>query len=474
MADRLANQPGCDKCGCGPCDEVESCFRLMVCGSFEPDLAMTIAGAALDRTPTGESESGSTGAAGEAFCHTWASVPAWARVDFAWKDCNLAAYLPTALCSYSFDFDVCIARDVLVEAYDILDDSTVADVQVCVQGRVVANIPWDDGRGLCVPSPTTRNVYWWNIPPSYAASGLDCDMEYTGTPPSTALANDVAISTTGLLVGSSPDEYAPYVWECNRTDPWCCEDAAELSMGGLPIDDPDGLWSFLPCWNGTDPFLSVPPGGFTGFGGWGCPTCRAADDMAYSNLNAWALNVQYDINATYYYPSGVYGLSPLSHDVVLSGTMPYACTPLDMPNGLLRLYDSGPITVSWPAGIYYFPGDDPADWKPYNVTSIRIVFGAYTDPLAWFGRGWLIILALANDIPPGGVSFDGCDRGGRNPQGWTIDPDTPDDIFVQMTEGGPPYGGPCDHHIDWLATATLPYTPETCKLYGTVSVTGPV
>lgn len=474
MADRLANQPGCDKCGCGPCDEVESCFRLMVCGSFEPDLAMTIAGAALDRTPTGESESGSTGAAGEAFCHTWASVPVWARVDFAWKDCNLAAYLPTALCSYSFDFDVCIARGITQDAYNVLDDSVVNDVQVCCYGLRVGGIPWDDGLGPCVPSPTTpRDVYWWNVHPAYAAAGMDCPMTYgVGIPPSTM--SGVRCSTTGFIVGSSPAEYAPYVWECTHNIDWCCEDAGHFRMGGLPVTDPDGLWSFLPCWNGTDPFLSVPPGGFAGFGGWGCPACRAADDMAYSNLNAWALNVAYDINATYYYPTGL--LSTGSHTVALSGEMPYACTPLDMPSGLLRLYDSGPITVSWPAGIYFFayetPGIDPP--HPYNVTSIRIVFGTYTDPLAWFGRGWLRILALANDIPPGGFAFDGCDRAPRDPRGWTIDPDTPDDIFVTMNEGGPPYGGQCDHHIDWLATATLPYTPTTCRLYGTVSVTGPV
>ena len=433
----------------------------MVCAAYIPDEAMTMAGADIDRVPTGESASGSTGASGEAFCHTWAANPAWSLVEFAWKDCNLAAYLPTT-CNFNFTFDVCIARGITQDAYNILDDSTIADVQTCCFGLRVGPIPWDDGLGACVPSPTTpRDVYWWNVHPAYAAAGLDCDWEYTGVTPSTLAG--VRCSTTGYIVGSSPAEYAPYIWECTHNYAWCCEDDATFRMGGLPVDDPDGLWSFYPCHSGA--FLLAAPVPYV-YGAWGCPDCRAAADMTYANMNSWAKNVHYEFSFTYYYPSGVFGATPLSNSVTLSGKLPFDCPPYSLSSGA-PAWDSGAITVSWPAGIYYTAGADPSDWHPYNVTSIRILFWA-TLPT---GYGRFEVLALANDIPPGGFAFAGCGRAGTP---WTFAPDTPDDIFVTMTEGGPPYGGPCDHHIDWQATAAEPYTPTTCRLYGTVSVTGPV
>lgn len=459
MADRLANQPGCEYCGCGPCDEFTSCFALLVCAEYVPALAMTIAGAELDRDPTGESETGATGAAGEAFCHTWTSRPDLSRVEFAWKDCNLAAYLPTVECDYRFDFDVCIARGVLWDAYDILDSARVDDVQVCADGTFGA-IPWtDSGSTPCVVAGTTREVYWWNVPASYAASGLDCTWTYTGIFPSTG-ARQVSISTDGFLVGTSPAEYAPYIWECTRIEPWCCEDDAIFDVGGLPVDDPDGLWSFSPCHSGA--WLYDAPAA----PGWGCPGCRAAADMTYANMAGWALNVSYDFSFTYYYPDG-FLLPPASHSVSLTGTMAFNC---DSGIAAAPSWADGPISVSWPAGYYYFayetPGIDPP--HPYNVTSIRILF--YINSVT--GTGYLVIQALANDIPPGGFSFDACDRGGRDPIGWGFEPDTADGAFVQMTEGAP--YGQCDHHIDWSGTATEPYSPTTCRLYGTVSVTGPV
>lgn len=462
MADRLANQPGCNTCGCDDCPAITSCFALIVCASYVPDEAMTITGTDLAKVPTGESASGATGAAGEPFCITWAARPALSLVEFTWKDCHLAAYLPTALCSYSFDFDVCIARGVVWDAYNILDDTVVDDVQICCDGLRSGAIPWADHLGTCVPSSTTRELYWWNIPPSYAAAGLDCDWEYTGVPPSTLAG--VRCSTTGFIDGSSPSEYAPYIWECTHNYAWCCEDDATFRMGGLPVDDPDGLWSFYPCHSGA--FLLTPPG--TGvYGAWGCPDCRAAADMTYANMNSWAKNVHYEFSFTYYYPSGVYGASPLSSSVSMSGTLPFDCPPYSLDSGA-PAWDSGAITVSWPAGIYYFAGADPSDWHPYNVTSIRILFWA-TLPT---GYGRFEILALANDIPPGGFSFAGCDRAPHSPIGWDFVPDDLDNIFVQMTEGAP--YGQCDHHIDWTGTATEPYSPVTCRLYGTVSVTGPV
>lgn len=450
------------------CETYTSCFALRVCDELQPNIAMAMAGADIDRIPTGETASGETGDAGEAFCHGWAARPFWSLVEFAWKDCNLAAYLPTAECTFSFNFDVCIARGITQDAYDILDGATIADVQTCCFGLRVGPIPWDDGLGPCVASPTTpRGVYWWNIHPAYAAAGLDCPMTYgTGVPPSTLAG--VRCSTTGYLVGTTPNEFAPYIWECTHNYDWCCEDDAVFRMGGLPVDDPDGLWSFYPC-RDPDPWLLSPPG--NAYGAWGCAGCRAAADMTYANMGAWARNVHYDFSFTYYYPSG-FPSGVTSQSVTLSGTLPFDCPPYETDQGY-PVWDSGPITVSWPAGFYYFayetPGIDPP--HPYNVTSIRILFGAYRTPYGTDGIGWFLIQALTNDIPPGGFSFSGCDRA---PIRWTFTPDAYDDIFVTMTEGGPPYGGECDHHIDWSGTATEPYTPTTCRLYGTVSVTGPV
>lgn len=467
MADRLANQPGCNTCGCDDCPAITSCFALIVCASYVPDEAMTITGTDLAKVPTGESASGATGGAGEAFCHTWASRPAWSLVEFTWKSCHLAAYLPTNPCTFSFDFDVCIARGVLFEAYDILDAASVPGVLVCVNGRRVTYIPWTDHDSFpCVPSGTVREVYWWNVHPAYAAPGMDCPMTAAnGIPPSTMAG--VVIRTFGIIDGTTPQEYAPYIWECDRVDPWCCEDDAELRVGGLPVDDPDGLWSFYPCHSG--PWVGSGPSQFGV--SWGCVHCRAAADMTYANMGAWAKNVHYEINCTYYYPSG-FLLPPASQSVTLSGTLPFDCPPYALDDGS-PVWDSGSITVSWPAGYYYFsyetPGIDPP--HPYNVTSIRILFGPYKTPGS-FGIGWFIIQALANDIPPGGFSFDGCDRAPRTPRGWAFEPDTPESIFVQQNEGSP--YGQCDHHIDWTGTATEPYSPVTCRLYGTVSVTGPV
>jgi hypothetical protein len=446
------------------CETYTSCFGLRVCDELQPNIAIAIAGAELDRTPTGETASGSTGAAGEPFCHGWAVRPFYSLVEFAWKDCNLAAYLPTA-CNFDFVFDVCIARGITQEAYDILDDSTIAGVQTCCFGLRVGPIPWDDGLGPCVPSPTTgRDVYWWNVHPSYAAAGLDCPMTYgVGVPPSTM--SGVRCSTTGFIVGSSPSEYAPYIWECTHNYDWCCEDDATFRMGGLPVDDPGGLWSFYPC-RDPGPWLLVAPGTDV-YGGWGCPGCRAADDMEYHNLNAWALNVAYDFSFTYYYPAD-FPSTVASHSVTMSGTLPFDCPPYAIDGGV-PAWDSGAITVSWPAGYYYLASETVGVDPPhiYNVTSIRIVFGGTLPD----GYGYMVIQALANDIPPGGFAFSGCDRA---PIRWTFTPDAPDDIFVTMTEGSPPYGGECDHHIDWSGTAAEPYTPTTCRLYGTASVTGPV